>query len=218
MSVDFVRHSTRLAMVLATFALAGTTLLALTYSATKDNIAASEKNAKLALIAQILPPALYDNDIIRDAAELHAAAELGLAEPTLAYRALKDGQPAAAVIEAIAPDGYAGKIKLLIAIKANGEVSGVRVVAHKETPGLGDYIDIAKNDWIRGFDGTSLDKRPSKDWKVKKDGGQFDQFAGATITPRGVVDAIRKGLELFAANRAQMMDINAPRTAVKEEH
>ncbi|MDP1897235.1 MAG: RnfABCDGE type electron transport complex subunit G, partial [Sulfurimicrobium sp.] len=135
----YTRHSTKLALVLAAFALVGTTLLALTYSATKDNIAASEKKAKLALIAQILPPALYDNDIIRDAAELQAIAELGTAEPTLVYRARKEGQAVAAVLEVVAPDGYAGKIKLLVAIKSSGEVSGVRVVAHKETPGLGDY-------------------------------------------------------------------------------
>ncbi|PWB52655.1 MAG: electron transport complex subunit RsxG [Nitrosomonadales bacterium] len=205
----YARHSARLAMVLAAFALAGTTLLALTYGATKDNIAASEKKAKMALIAQILPPALYDNDIIRDAAELQAVPELGLAEPALVYRALKEGQPAAAVLEAIAPDGYAGKIKLLIAIKANGEISGVRVVAHKETPGLGDYIEIAKNNWIKGFDGTSLDKYPSKDWKVKKDGGQFDYMTGATVTPRAVVKAVHKALVWFSANREKIFSLPA---------
>lgn len=205
----YARHSARLAMVLAAFALAGTTLLALTYSATKDNIAASEKKAKLALIAQILPPALYDNDIIRDAAELQAVPELGTAEPAVAYRALKDGQPAALVLEAIAPDGYAGKIKLLIAIRADGEVSGVRVVAHKETPGLGDYIEIAKNHWIKGFDGASLDKIPSRDWKVKKDGGQFDYMTGATITPRAVVKAVHKALVWHSANREKVFSLPA---------
>lgn len=206
---SYARHSARLAMVLAAFALVGTTLLALTFDATKDNIAASEKRAKLALIAQILPPTLYDNDIIRDAAELQAVPELGMAEPALAYRALKDGQPVALVVEAIAPDGYAGKIKLLIAIKSNGEVSGVRVVAHKETPGLGDYIEIAKNDWIKGFDGTSLDKYQSKNWKVKKDGGQFDYMAGATITPRAVVKAVHKALVWFSANRETVFSLPA---------
>lgn len=205
----YTRHSAKLAMVLAAFALVGTTLLALTFNATKDIIAESEKKAKLALIAQILPPALYDNDIIRDAAGLPPVAELGTAEPTVAYRALKDGQPAALVLEAIAPDGYAGKIKLLIAIRANGEISGVRVVAHKETPGLGDYIEIAKNNWIKGFDGTSLDRYPSKDWKVKKDGGQFDYMTGATITPRAVVKAVHKALVWFSANREKIFSLPA---------
>jgi electron transport complex protein RnfG len=210
---DYTRHSVRLALVLAAFALVGTSMLALTYSATKDNIAASEKKAKLALIAQILPPALYDNDIIRDAAELQAVPELGTAEPALVYRALKDGQPAALVLEAIAPDGYAGKIKLLIAIRSNGEISGVRVVAHKETPGLGDYIEIAKNNWIRGFDGTSLDKYPSKDWKVKKDGGQFDYMTGATITPRAVVKAVHKSLVWYSTNREKIFSLPAQEQA-----
>ena len=210
---SYTRHSVKLAMVLAGFALVGTTLLALTYGATKDNIAASEKKAKLALIAQILPPALYDNDIIRDAAELQAVPELGTAEPALVYRALKDDQPAALVLEAVAADGYAGKIKLLVAIKSNGEISGVRVVAHKETPGLGDYIEIARSNWIKGFDGTSLDKYPSKDWKVKKDGGQFDYMTGATITPRAVVKAVHKSLLWYSANREKVFSLPAQEQA-----
>lgn len=209
MSAGYTRHSAKLAMVLAAFALVGTTLLAVTFNATKDIIAESEKRAKLALIAQILPPALYDNDIIRDAAVLQPVAELGNAEPILAYRALKDGQPAALVIEAIAPDGYAGKIKLLIAIKVHGEISGVRVVTHKETPGLGDYIEIVKNNWIKGFDGTSLDKYQSNDWKVKKDGGQFDYMTGATITPRAVVKAVHKALMWFSTNREAVFSLPA---------
>ncbi|BCB26922.1 electron transport complex subunit G [Sulfurimicrobium lacus] len=207
MSSDYVRHSTKLAMVLAAFALVGTSLLALTFDATKDIIAASEKKAKLALIAQILPPELYDNDIISDAVNLPPQPELGTAEATVTYRALKDGKPSAVVLEAVAPDGYAGKIKLLIAIKADGVISGVRVVSHKETPGLGDYIEIAKSNWIKGFDGTSLEKYQSKDWKVKKDGGQFDSVAGATITPRAVVKAVYKALGYFSANREKIFTL-----------
>lgn len=206
----YTRHSARLAMVLAAFALVGTTLLALTYSATKDNIASSEKKARLALIAQILPPALYDNDIIRDAAGLPPVPELGTAESSVVYRAMKEGKPVAAVLETIAPDGYAGKIKLLVAIKADGEVSGVRVVSHKETPGLGDYVDIARSNWIRIFDGTSLGRYPSNgDWKVKKDGGRFDYMAGATITPRAVVKAVHKTLVWFSANGEMVFSLPA---------
>ena len=213
MSSDYFRHSVKLAMVLAAFALVGTSLLALTFDATKDNIAASEKKAKLALIAQILPPELYDNDIISDATSLPPQAELGTAEATVTYRALKDGKPSAVVLEAVAPDGYSGKIKLLIAIKENGEISGVRVVSHKETPGLGDYIEIAKSSWIKGFDGTSLEKYPSKDWKVKKDGGQFDSVAGATITPRAVVKAVHKALGYFSTNREKIFSLPAQEQA-----
>lgn len=209
MSADYLRHSVRLALVLAAFALVGTSLLALTFDATRDNIAASEKKAKLALIAQILPAELVDNDIIGEAASLPPQSALGTAEVTLVYRAFKDGKPTAIVLEAIAPDGYAGKIKLLIAIKENGEVSGVRVVRHKETPGLGDYIEIAKSQWIKVFDGTSLEKYSSKDWKVKKDGGQFDSVAGATITPRAVVKAVHKALGYYSANREKIFSLPA---------
>lgn len=209
MSVDYLRHSVRLALVLAAFALVGTALLALTFDATRDNIAASEKKAKLALIAQILPAGLADNDIVSEAASLPPQQELGTTEATPIYRAFKDGKPSAIVLEAIAPDGYAGKIKLLIAIRENGEVSGVRVVLHKETPGLGDYIEIAKSQWIKVFDGTSLEKYPSKDWKVKKDGGQFDSVAGATITPRAVVKAVHKALGYYSANREKIFSLPA---------
>ncbi|MDD5403264.1 MAG: electron transport complex subunit RsxG [Sulfuricella sp.] len=213
MSSGYFRHSVKLALVLAAFALVGTSLLALTYDATKGIIAASEKRAKLALIAQILPPELYDNDIISDAVSLPPQAELGTSEATLTYRALKDGKPSGAVLEAVAPDGYAGKIKMLIAIRANGEISGVRVVSHKETPGLGDYIDIAKSNWIKIFDGTSLEKYPSNEWKVKKDGGRFDSVAGATITPRAMVKAVHKALIYFSANREKIFSLQAKEQA-----
>lgn len=209
MNAEYFRHSGRAAMVLAIFALFGTALLALTYNATKGIIAESEKRAKLALIGQILPTNLYDNDIIKEAAQLPPAAELGTAEPTLLYRARKEGKPVAAVLEAVAPDGYAGKIRLLIAIKASGDISGVRVVFHKETPGLGDYIDVAKSDWIKHFDGASLSKYAENEWKVKKDGGSFDYMTGATITPRAVVKAVHKALVYFSANRDRIFNLPA---------
>lgn len=199
------RHTFKLAIVLAAFSLLGTVLLALTFDATRDNIAASEKKAKLALIGQILPASLYDNDLLHDTLLLPPQPELGGVEST-AYRARRGNEPSAVVLEAIAPDGYSGKIKLLIAIKQNGEISGVRVVAHKETPGLGDYIEAARSDWIRQFDGTSLAQTHSKDWKVKKDGGRFDYMAGATITPRAVVKAVHKALQFYDANREKIWE------------
>ena len=202
---ESTRHTLKLAIVLAAFSLVGTVLLALTFDATRDNIAASEKKAKLVLIGQILPSEMYDNDILQDTVVLPPQAELGGAEAT-AYRARKGGEPSAVVLEAIAPDGYSGKIKLLIAIKQDGEISGVRVVAHKETPGLGDYIDALRSDWIRQFDGTSLSQIDSKGWKVKKDGGRFDYMAGATITPRAVIKAVHKALVFYAANREKIWE------------
>jgi len=107
------------------------------------------------------------------------------------------------VLEAIAPDGYSGKITLLIAI-VNGELAGVRVVSHNETPGLGDYIDAAKSDWIKQFDHASLTHPDSSAWKVKKDGGRFDYMTGATITPRAVVKAVHKALRYYEQHGAEI--------------
>lgn len=187
------------------FTLIGTAMLAITYNQTHDKIAASELAEKLKLISQVVPPSTFDNDIVRDTVELTPDALLGTDKPTLAYRARKSGQAVAVVLESVAPDGYSGKINLIVAVRADGTLAGVRVVAHKETPGLGDYIDIAKGNWIKGFDGKSLVAGHETDWKVKKDGGQFDYMAGATITPRAVVKAVRKTLEYYAHNRTLLL-------------
>lgn len=195
------RESLRTAMTLLGFAVAGTALLAYVFSATRSTIAESERREKLALITQVLPHRMFDNDLLKDAAELAPASQLGTDQPTLAYRARREGRPVAAVLEAIAPDGYGGKIRLVVAILESGEIAGVRVVAHKETPGLGDYIEIAKSPWIKVFDGASPERYRDADWKVRKDGGRFDHMAGATITPRAVVKAVRRTLEYYGENR-----------------
>ena len=207
MSTSILRHASTSAGILTAFAIVGTALLAATYLVTRPIIAETEKQAKLALIGQILPKSQYDNDILKDAAQLPPSAELGNKEPTPVYRASKEGHPYAAVLEVIAPDGYSGKIRMIVAIKADGVVSGVRVVTHNETPGLGDYIDIAKNGWIRIFEGKSLSKYPDQDWKVKKDGGKFEHMAGATVTPRAVVKAVHKSLKYFNANRDNIFSL-----------
>lgn len=181
-----------------------TAVLALTYDKTHELISKSEAEEKLALINQVFPSGISDNDIIHDTMQIAPNELLGNTAPVTAYRARLGGKPAAVMIEATAPDGYSGKITLLIAILANGEISGVRVISHNETPGLGDYIDIAKSPWIRIFDHASLDSVPDAAWHVKKDGGKFDYMTGATITPRAVVKAVHKALEYFAQNRASL--------------
>lgn len=190
-------NAARTAGILIAFTILGTGLLAYTFDLTRDTIAQSEEREKLALITQALPPALFDNDLIADAVQLPPTADLGTTAPSLVYRATLKGEPAALVFETIAPDGYSGQIKILVAVRANGELAGVRVVSHKETPGLGDYIEAAKSDWIKIFDGTSLVKERTDGWKVKKDGGQFAYNAGATITPRAVVKAVHRTLLYF---------------------
>ena len=198
------KNSIRTALTLIAFTVLGTGLLAYTFEITKDNIAKSEEQAKLALINQALPNALYDNAVVNDVTMLPATSELGTTQPTAAYRARLKDVPAALVLEAIAPDGYSGKIKLLIAIRANGELAGVRVVSHIETPGLGDYIDAAKSDWIKQFDRTSLAHPDSRAWKVKKDGGHFDYMTGATITPRAMVKAVHKALRYYEQHGSEI--------------
>jgi electron transport complex protein RnfG len=155
---------------------------------------------------------LHDNDLLKDTVKITAGGELGNKTETLAYCARIAGRPSAVILEATAPDGYSGDIKLLIAISQDGSLAGVRVLAHKETPGLGDYIDIAHNDWIKHFDNQSLAKTPDEKWKVKKDGGYFDYMAGATITPRAVVKAVHKALQYFSTNK----DVLFAQTAANE--
>jgi Na+-translocating ferredoxin:NAD+ oxidoreductase subunit G len=186
------------------FTLIGTAILAYTFELTHERIAQSEDTAKLKLISQIVPATLFDNDLIKDTLILPASQQLGTGHDTVAYRGRIKGQPSVVVIEAIAPDGYSGKIGMIVAINYDGTISGVRVVTHKETPGLGDYIDIAKHGWIKLFANTSHQAMPEEDWKVKKDGGQIDYMAGATITPRAVAKAVHKALHYFEENKSQL--------------
>ena len=198
------------ALNLLFFAVIGTALLALTYQLTHEPIARSEESEKLKLVTQIAPVETYDNDIIKDNVQLAPDTLLGNADTTVAYLGRLKDQPSIAVLQVIAPDGYSGKISLIISIHSDGKVGGVRVISHKETPGLGDYIEIARNKWIAIFDGKSLDAPKDADWKVKKDGGAFDYMAGATITPRAVVKAVHKALQYYAQHRDEMFKPHTP--------
>ena len=200
------------ALNLLFFAVIGTALLAITYQLTHEPIARSEEQEKLKLVTQIAPPETYDNDIIKDSTELKADELLGNDDTTIAYLGRLKGEPSIAVLQVIAPDGYSGRISLIMSIHSDGRIGGVRVISHRETPGLGDYIEIAKSKWITGFDGKSLDNPRDSDWKVKKDGGSFDYMAGATITPRAVVKAVHKALQYFAQHREELFKQNAAST------
>lgn len=204
MTESITKASLQTALNLLLFAIVGTAVLAFTFSVTRERIVKSEELEKLNLITQIVPASAFDNDIVKDTIAVPPNPLLGTDDVTTAYRARLKGQPSVVVLESIAPDGYSGKIGLVVAIRADGAISGVRVVWHKETPGLGDYIDYAKSHWIAQFDGASNARYKDDDWKVKKDGGQFDYMAGATITPRAVVKAVHKALQYFEANRAKL--------------
>jgi len=210
-----VKSTFQTAINLVFFALIGTAILAATFALTQDKIKESEEAAKLKLIAQIMPSNLFDNNIIQDTLKIPADELLGTEEVGTAYRARLKEKPSAVILEAIAPDGYNGKISLILAVRENGDLAGVRVVANQETPGLGDYIELTKSPWIKGFDGKSLKMFKDVDWQVKKDGGKFDYMAGATISPRAVIKAVHKALQYFAANRDKLFAANVRPTPDK---
>lgn len=193
------RISLRTAMILLVFTLAFTTLMAEVYQLTKPVLDATTLDAKRRLIAEVLPAGVSDNDLLEDSIELPPLAEIGLSEPTRLYRARQDGKPAALVFESAATDGYSGYIGLILAVRADGRLAAVRVTQHKETPGLGDYIDPKKDrnkesPWIRQFDNRDFTSTPRDKWRVKKDGGAFDQRAGATISARAVTKATGRAM------------------------
>lgn len=199
----------RTAAILFVFVIIFTGLLSGAYLWTKPAIEASATEEKMKLVNEVLPASEYDNALLTDTLSLPPTPELGLADSSTLYRARKAGQPVAAVFEAVAPDGYAGKIRLIIAIRADGRVAGVRVTQHRETPGLGDYVETKKDKnkahpWITQFTNMSLAKFNDKAWKLKKDGGSLEYHAGATITPRAIAKAVLKAVKWAETNRNQL--------------
>jgi len=181
------------AFILGTFAVLGVGLVSATYEGTKERIDHNERMALLRKLQAIVPAESVDNDMVTDVIEVSHAELLG-GRTTTVYRGRMGGEPVAAVLTPVVPDGYSGPIKLLVAVRSDGSLSGVRVVSHKETPGLGDKVEEERSDWIHGFVDKSLDDPPLEDWGVKRDGGHFDQFTGATVTPRSIVKAVRNTL------------------------
>ncbi len=181
------------AVILCAFAILGVGLVSATYEGTKQRIANNERLALLRKLQAIVPAESVDNDMIVDRIQIHNRELLG-ADSTTVYRGRKDGKPVAAVFTSMVPDGYSGPIKLLVAVRVDGSLGGVRVVAHKETPGLGDKIEEERSDWVLDFAGKSLGNPPLIGWAVKRDGGVFDQFTGATVSPRSIVKAVKKTL------------------------
>ncbi len=202
------KNALRTAAIMLAFAFIGTLLLATMFDVTRAPIEASEKAARLSLFKEILPAENYDNDLLASQVTIAPNALLGNRLPSIANVAKQQQQTAGVILEAIAHDGYSGDIKLLIAIRADGSISGVRVLAHKETPGLGDYIDIAHGNWIKLFDNESLEKTAAEKWQVKKDGGQYDYMVGATITPRAVVKAVKQALQFYQQNKQTLFAVN----------
>ena len=192
------------AAVLSIFAISGTSLVAWTFYSTQERIAENERQVLLTQLHALIRPAEHDNKLDEDVLYVVAPKQLGSKKPVAIFRARMNDKPIAAIISSVAPNGYNGNIHLLVAIRYNGELAGVRVIKHRETPGLGDSIDASRSDWIKSFDNKSLQNPISKNWKVKRDGGVFDQFTGATITPRAVVNAVHKTLLYYQKQRDKL--------------
>lgn len=192
---------TRNSALLALFAVATALLLAGSYLLTKDRIAAEIRKAEEKALLQIVPRERHDNSMLDDTLGVGPqTSELGLRTEKRIYLARKGGDVVAAIIPATARDGYSGDIDLVVGVNADGTIAGLRVLAHKETPGLGDQVNLNKSDWVLEFNGRSLQNPLPARWAVKKDKGEFDQFTGATITPRAVVAATKRVLEYAAHN------------------
>ncbi len=186
---------------LTLFALVGAILIVSSYHSTRQQIVHNEKMTLLQTLNGLIPPNNYDNDLVNDSLEMENRAFLGSSKPMTIYRARKQKQAVAAIINSIAPDGYSGNISLVVAVNYDGTLAGVRVLSHQETPGLGDYVEERRSKWILGFNQRSLNNPEEERWKVKRDGGVFDQFTGATITPRAVVKAVYKTLLFYQQYR-----------------
>lgn len=193
------------ALLLALFAALSAAILAFVHHKTKDRTAFNERAYLLRSLNSVLAPDEYDNDLSSDIIQVSDLEHLGSDEPLTVYRARRDGLPVAAIISSTAV-GYSGPIQLIVGVYYDGTLSGVRVVSHRETPGLGDKIEADRSDWILDFTGRSLEASTGEDWEIRQDGGVFDQFTGASITPRSVVKSVHNTLLYFAANRSDIFE------------
>ena len=203
-----MNYMLRSAAALGLVAVAGTGLLTGVDYLTADRIAIQERRVILEQLGQILPEQ-YDNELLDDWFSFNDEEYFPHGQTVIAYRAREQNEARAVILKFKAVNGYNGDITLLAGINSDGSLRGVRVISHKETPGLGDAIEIDKSDWVLDFSGKSLKNTEPDSWAVKRDGGDFDQFTGATITPRAVVQAVRLALEYFEANRDILFDTPA---------
>ncbi len=190
----------RSGITLALIAALCTALVAVTYQVTRERIAANEQ----AWLEQSLQPALsglfFDSGVSESVLTIPAPHELPGSEDAVIYRVYSGDSPVAALFVVSARDGYAGAIRLLVGIDINGAITGVHVLAHRETPGLGDRIETGKSDWVKQFNGRSLGDPVADGWKIKRDGGELDQLTGASVTPRAIIKALKETLLYFDAN------------------
>jgi electron transport complex protein RnfG len=200
-----VGRSLRAAAVLAAATVVAAGLVSVVHDLAQPRIEATRHARQIRELTAVLGDVVFDNDPLADTVLVRDAELLGTDAAVVAHRARRGGAPVAVLLNVVAPDGYSGAIELLVAIDTGGRVLGVRVTGHRETPGLGDAIEERRSSWIHGFDGRSLGDPPEETWRVRKDGGDFDQFTGATVTPRAVVHAVRNALLYFERHREELL-------------
>ncbi|MGI9293754.1 MAG: electron transport complex subunit RsxG [Pseudomonadales bacterium] len=207
----------RNSLLLGVFAVVTTGVIAATHLGTKDRIAEQIRAARERALLEIVPASRHNNAMLDTTLPIADINLLNLTTEQKIFIALQDGAPVAFVFPSIAPDGYSGAIELLVGVNADGSIAGVRTVQHEETPGLGDKVDLKKSNWILGFNDRSLINPQPAQWKVKKDKGVFDQFTGATITPRAVTKAVYQTLEYYRLRREELLaQAQTASTAVEE--
>jgi len=205
----------RSALALGLVVIIGTALLAAVNSLTRERITYQEQLVVLQQLQQIIPDELHDNAMHLDYFQFSDETAFPQKQVVTAYRARKQGEPVAVILRFAAMDGYNGRINLLAGIDVAGRVTGVRVTSHKETPGLGDGIESERSDWILDFNGKSLQQPAPEQWAVRRDGGSFDQMTGATITPRAVVNSVKRALVYFQHHQQELFTAPAIEESVK---
>ena len=194
-------------LTLALLAAVLTAIVVLIANVTRNRIVHNEQAWIQQRLDALVAPATHDNDLLTDSIAVTAPDLLGTSQPVRIYRARSGGAPVAAVIRAIAPDGYRGPIELLVAVGRDGRLIGVQVIRHNETPGLGDAFESRDVHWLDKFRGRSLTDPPTQRWTVRRDGGDFDAFTGATITPRAIIKAVRNALEYYQRNSQRIYEL-----------
>jgi len=207
-SNEITKASIKNGAILALFALISTGLIALVHLMTKEKISEEIEAAMARRLNEIVDKDQYDNDVYHDCTLISGVDAIGPPKSTRVFRMRLKDENYGVFFTSIAPDGYAGKIKMVLGIYEDGTIAGVRVTEHQETPGLGDKIEIEKSDWIKQFDGKSLANLKTENWKVKKDGGTFDALTGATITPRAIVKAVHQAAVFYSKNKQTLYQSN----------
>lgn len=206
----------RSGVILAVMAAVCTSLVAITHSTTAPRIAANAQAFLEASLQPVLAGIEYDGKLSESTLEIPPPHELPGREAATVYRVFADNKPVAALFVVTARDGFSGPIKLLIGVSATGNITGVSILEHKETPGLGDLIEASKSDWLLQFRRASIDFPDREQWSIKRDGGVFDQLTGASITPRAAIKAIKETLLYFEANQETVFAQAAPADPAKD--